>query len=71
MKTEFFNGLIDGMGVSRYAFTPPEVSTTINSEVCKPSYRPPEEDTQTIENDFDKAVAHVRQEIAKQANEIR
>lgn len=71
MKTEFLRGLVDGMSVARYAFKPPEISTQIDPEALKPSYRSPEEDKRNIQSYFDKAVAHVCQEIKHQANTSR
>lgn len=71
MKTAFLTGLVDGMSSARYAFNPPVISTRIDHEVLKPSYRSPEEDKRNIQSDFDKAVTHVRQEIANQANQNR
>ena len=64
MASAFLTGLFDGMGIARYAFDPPLVSTEIPPEVLEPTYRPADEDQKNIQRYFDKAIAHAEEEVS-------
>ena len=71
MNIAFLTGLFDGMGIARYAFNPPVVSTEIPQEVLRPTYRPADEDKEHIQGYFDKAIAHAEEEISDRAKADR
>ncbi len=64
MTSDFIKGVIDGMGIARYAFAPPFEPTEIPPEVLESSYIPPQEDAKNIESYFRKAIACADEEIA-------
>lgn len=65
----FIRGLRDGFCAAITAFSPPPVRTKIDRYVVEPSYRPQSEDWMNIKGDFDKAIAHVKEEIRANKNE--